>query len=100
MPWPEGKSRGAKTGGRRKGTPNRRTLLLADILEKAGLDVPVRVSELLPALSPKEQVDVLLKLMEYLYPKRKAIEVKNEDLSPTITHQKIMDYIYSQPKKT
>lgn len=75
MPRPAGLP---KTGGRKKGTPNKKTLALQDALTAAGLDVPIQITELLPQLEPTKRVDVLLELMAYLYPKRKAIEQQIE----------------------
>lgn len=62
------------TSGRKKGTPNKRTLLLSETLENLKLDVPARLNELLPKLSNEKQADILLELMSYLYPKRKPLE--------------------------
>ena len=70
-----------KTGGRKKGTPNRRTLVVKSVAEALGLDVPARLVEILPKLHPDKQADVLLELMGYLFPKRKAIDVKMEDFN-------------------
>jgi hypothetical protein len=64
-----------KTGGRRAGTPNRRSVMLHELLQSLDCDVPKRLVALLPELSPERQADVLLELMQYLYPKRKAIEL-------------------------
>jgi hypothetical protein len=63
-----------KTGGRKKGTPNKKTLGLQEALESHGLDVIARLAEILPDLAPEKRVDVLVDLMGYLYPKRKAVE--------------------------
>lgn len=77
------KQKGAlKTGGRQKGTPNRRTLVLQSVTEAMGMDVPRRLAELLPQLEPGKQADVLLDLMGYLYPKRKSIEHSGPDGNP------------------
>ncbi len=72
MARPEGS---AKTGGRKKGTPNKKSINLQDSLESNGLSVVERLTELLPQLAIEKQADVLLSLMPYLHPKRKAIEV-------------------------
>jgi len=61
-----------KTGGRKKGTPNRKTVELKEFLDSINLCIPERVIELLPKLDEKDQVGVLLKLMEYVYPKRRS----------------------------
>jgi carbamoylphosphate synthase large subunit len=63
-----------KTGGRRKGTPNQKTLELQEALEAHGVDVVGQLAELLPKLTDDRRTDVLLDLMGYLYPKRKAVE--------------------------
>lgn len=60
--------------GRKKGTPNKKTLVLSESLEKLKLDIPARLNELLPLLSYEKQADVLLELMSYIYPKRKPLE--------------------------
>ena len=64
-----------KTGGRKKGTPNKDSTNLQAALKGHGLDVVGRLTELLSVISPDRQVDVLLNLMPYLYPKRKSIEM-------------------------
>ena len=60
-----------KTGGRKKGSLNRKTADLLSLLEKSKLDVPQRIIELLPTVSAEVQLDILMKLMSFLYPKRK-----------------------------
>lgn len=62
-------------GGRKRGTPNKKTKLLQTTLEQLGPDLPSRLLLLLPELPPEKQADVLLELMQYVFPKRKAIEV-------------------------
>ena len=62
-----------KTGGRKKGTPNKRT---ADIVERLkGVDI---VGELLEIARTTEKEDtkvtVYKELMKYVYPQRKAVE--------------------------
>lgn len=70
-----------KTGGRKKGTPNKKTCFLSKELAKNNLNVIEQLSFLFPELSDDKKADVLLKLMEYLYPKRKPIDaiVGSED---------------------
>ncbi len=64
-----------KTGGRIKGMPNKRTLIFQEALDYLGVDILARLAELLPTLEPAKRADVLLQLMAYQYPKRKAVEV-------------------------
>lgn len=78
-----GRLRGtSKSGGRKKGTPNKKTLLLSDIIEQGSQSLPERILELLPKLPVDKQANVLLKLMEFIYPKRKAVEVLDREESP------------------
>ncbi len=65
-----------KTGGRRLGVPNRRTLELADRLEAAGFD-PVQViidvaNE--AASAPELRLRAASELLPYLYPRRRAVD--------------------------
>lgn len=76
MPRPKGLS---KTGGRIKGTPNKNTLDLQEKLLSSGVDVVIELTKLLPELPPELRVNTLLELMQYLYPKRKALEHKIEE---------------------
>jgi hypothetical protein len=66
--------------GRPKGSPNRSSLLLTEILNGYGLNVPEQLVKLLPELEPRDQARVLLDLMEYIYPKRKSIDIALEPL--------------------
>ncbi len=74
---PRGLQEKKKGSGRQKGTPNKRTKLLNEILDAKDFCIPGKLIELLPSLSFEKQVDILLDLMSYVYPKRKAIEQLN-----------------------
>jgi len=67
---------GYKTGGREKGTPNKRTVELAERLEALDCDPVARLANLAndPDLDPAIRARCCIELMAYLYPKRKAIE--------------------------
>ncbi len=67
-----------KSGGRKKGTPNKKTQDLEDRLKTLGIDVPSQIGALLPQLHTEKQVDILMGLMAFLYPKRKAVEQQIE----------------------
>lgn len=60
--------------GRKKGTPNRRTQALQEIFEAHDFVIPEKIIEILPRLSIEKQAEILMDLMSYLYPKRKATE--------------------------
>lgn len=81
-----------KTGGRSKGTPNKRTILLDEILTENNLNVPQRIVDLLPRLDPKDQMTVLMGLMQYLYPKRKATEINVKQLASESEKDSEIDY--------
>lgn len=65
-----------KTGGRKKGTPNRKTLCLEQAFRDLQIDIPSQLADLLPKLSPEKRADVLIDLMSFIYPKRKPVEIK------------------------
>jgi formylmethanofuran dehydrogenase subunit B len=65
-------AKGRKTGGRSAGTPNRKTSDLCEFFESAHFHVPTELMKIFSSLDADKQVDVLMRLMEYLYPKRKA----------------------------
>lgn len=70
-------------GGRAKGVANRKTQTLEQFLDASGMFVPERIMQLLPNLEDRDQAKVLLELMQYLYPKRKSMEVSGQiDTNP------------------
>jgi hypothetical protein len=72
MPFQKGRH---KTGGRTKGTPNKSSLLLA--LEDEQFNLVNNILELVrnPELGDETKVEVLVKLLEYVYPKKKTLDV-------------------------
>ena len=79
---------GNKTGGRQKGTPNKRT---ADLLERLGnynpLDALLAISQ--DEDTPLEiQVKINLDLMNYVYPKRKSVEF-NDKIDVSLSEKSI-----------
>jgi hypothetical protein len=67
-----------KYGGRKAGTPNKSTQGLANYLDERGFFLPDKIIDTFDLLTPEKRVDLLLKLMEYVYPKRKSVEIKAE----------------------
>lgn len=80
---------GQKTGGRKKGTVNKRTLILQEVLEKLQMNVPEKIAETLTQvedaltrcmdaeeliLGLRLKADIYLNLMQYIYPRLKSIE--------------------------
>jgi hypothetical protein len=80
---------------RPKGVPNRKTQALIDICEEFGLNPFVEMIMNYKELeSPRERFDAAEKLAQYIYPKRKAIEVStDEDKGFTIV---VKDYTSKQ----
>lgn len=89
---------GNKTGGRQKGTPNKKT---ADLLERLGNYNPV---DALLAISQDEntpldiQVKINLDLMNYIYPKRKSVDF-NDKIDFSISEkslEEIQKYLFKK----
>jgi hypothetical protein len=67
---------GQKTGGRRKGTPNKRTQQVAEVLRELDCD-PIRGMAKIAANKrhPIElRAKMYIELARYVYPKRKAVD--------------------------
>lgn len=74
-----------ENSGRKKGTPNKTTQKLAEILIEMNHDPARAILELLPQLEPKDRVVAEFKFMEYLYPKRRPEDVSgNPDNLPLL----------------
>lgn len=59
-----------KTGGRKKGTPNRRSRIVIEALTNLGCDPIEELVKVLPSLEPEPKARVLLSLMAFVYPKK------------------------------
>ena len=64
---------GLKYGGRQKGTPNRLTKELRTILKEALHKELESIGELLEQLEPKERLEVLIKLMPFVFPRMNKV---------------------------
>lgn len=64
-----------KTGGRVKGTPNLKTLVLRESLNRVGFDIVKELHELYPNLDPQTQAKVLLAFLPYLFPRPETVSV-------------------------
>lgn len=116
-----------KKAGRPKGSPNKKTLQVSEILALKGMDL---VGELTKILFPDEQereerlnelysiiemggkpppemwgigdkdkANLILKLMEYVYPKRRSIDLKAEiDVHKIKEHRVTLQNISNNPK--
>lgn len=75
-----------RLGGREAGTPNKRSMLVESLLALENIDLPSEILKCCDTLKPFEKAQVMLKLMEYVYPKKKAIapdEFKGHQKEPT-----------------
>jgi len=72
-------AQGYKTGGRKAGTPNRRTQEVRDQLEALGCDPIEGMARLAldPANSPDLRARMYSELAQYVAPKRKAVDVSS-----------------------
>ncbi len=72
---------GERRGGRQKGTPNKRTVAVADKLEELGCDPIEGMAKI--AMDDRIELNIraqmFKELAQYVAPKRKAMEVTGED---------------------
>ena len=82
---------GRKTGGRKKGTPNRLTfqirLQLLNALESKIENIPVD----LEAMEPKDRVQSLIKLLPYLIPKVLPAHAHEADQKGLIPSEEVVE---------
>jgi len=64
---------GKKFGGREKGTPNKLTKELRTVLKDLIYDELNSLGKRLEKLEPKERVELIIKLMPYVFPKLEKI---------------------------
>jgi len=64
-------AKGIKTGGRSKGTPNRLTGTVKEMIHEAISSEIANLPTILQNLDPKEKADCLIKLLPYVLPKAK-----------------------------
>lgn len=71
-------------GGRKKGTPNKKTAgIQSEIEARLGKSMPLAILDELADLDASERAHILLDLMKYVYPTRKAIE-HSVDVPPEV----------------
>jgi len=72
---------GIKTGGRKKGTPNKLTKEIRSTLKNVLFDELEHLENNLSQLEPKERIELVIKLMPYVCPKIESIRhTTNEPL--------------------
>lgn len=67
-----------KTGGRKRGTPNRLTAELKQIVKNIVSMELDNMQELLEQLPPDKRIDLTIKLMQYVLPKNTSLNFADE----------------------
>src|SRR5215813_7861071 len=88
-------AKGFKTGGRMKGTPNKRTQDLTERLAELGCDPVEGMAKLAmdPNSSPDLKGRMYAELAQYVYPKRRAVEQTVIDPKDEMTEEEILTKI-------
>ena len=78
----------AGEGGRPKGAQNKTSKQVKELLSDILSDEIEAMPERLNQLSDKERLDIVIKLLPYILPKQKELEISND-----ITKMNLPDYI-------
>lgn len=93
--------RSAGQNAPRHRSPQKLTLNAIEALEQAGLHPVIELAHALAEIDdPSERARILLSLMEYLYPKRKAVEHSGGIIAATtadLSHAEIMAILSGDP---
>lgn len=74
-------ARGVKTGGRQKGTTNKITKDLRQLLKDFVSGELNNIDNLLPQVEPKDRLELLVKLLPYTLPRYEQVAVEDEQKS-------------------
>ena len=89
-----------KTGGRLKGTPNKKSQFLSDAFEAQGIDVAQEiVRHYKESPFDFDKLQILYKIMDYCYPKKKAIECPAEENQREDKSTLLYDYSALSPQE-
>ena len=86
---PRGSRPGERRGGRSKGTPNKRSVEIAELLEELRCDPIEGMARIAmnKRAAPELRGRMYSELAQYLYPKRKAIERSGQDGTPLVPEE-------------
>lgn len=70
-------STGRKYGGRKKGTPNKSTALTKEVVNDFINDNYLKFCTNFELLSPKDKVSVYVKMLDFVLPKMKSVELND-----------------------
>ena len=81
-----GSKPGERRGGRHKGTPNKKTAAVAEVLSGLGLDPIKQMGQIAmdEHVEVSIRVQILKELCQYVAPKRKAVEVTGDKGGPLV----------------
>lgn len=88
--------------GRKKGTPNKkRAVRIADYLAEKEINPAEKILELIPSLSPREQVDAWLELQSYVEakPKPRDDDADPPDSDTPLSAADILDLVDVTPRE-
>jgi hypothetical protein len=63
------------TSGRKKGTPNQKSVLVRETLEAHGINLVEQILVRLPQVSRETQIKALVQMLPYVYPKLISTEI-------------------------
>ena len=88
-----GSKPGERRSGRCKGTTNKKTLAVAEVLAELGLDPIKQMGQITmdEHIDVSIRVQVLKELCQYVAPKRKAVEITGEDSRPMEVNVRWLD---------
>ena len=72
-------AKGFKTGGREQGTPNKVTKDVRELINTFIGNNIGNIQEIFDELQPKEKMYFVVKMLDYVIPKLKSIEVENKN---------------------
>ena len=70
---------GKKYGGRKKGTPNKLTKDLREVLKNVLYNEIENIEESLKSLEPKQRIELLVKLMPFIFPKITSVHFREDE---------------------
>ena len=73
-------AKGLKTGGRQKGTSNKLTGTLKEMITQYVTDELQHLPTLLNKLEPKDKAEYIIKLLPYILPKKAPVEEPQEPI--------------------
>jgi len=91
-------AKGHKTGGRAVGTPNRKTQEISALLDSLGCDPIEGMAQIAmnEAHTPELRGRMYAELAQYVYPKRKAVEIAADPVAPQQS-KLIVEFVRAQP---